>query len=64
MQISSWRKPGDKTKESIQEVTIINQKLRKRKQYIASLQTETELLGQTVAGYQAEIDKVQAEIRG
>jgi murein hydrolase activator len=27
------------------------------------LETETELVGQTVAGYQAEIDKVQAEIK-
>jgi septal ring factor EnvC (AmiA/AmiB activator) len=52
-----------KTKESIQEVNIINQKLKKRQQYIASLETETELVGKTVAEYQAEIDKVQAEIK-
>ncbi len=51
-----------KTKASLQEVNIINQKLRKRKQYIASLETETELVGQTVAEYQAEINKLQAEI--
>ncbi len=52
-----------KTKASLQEVSIINEKLRKRKQYISGLETETELVGQTVAGYQAEIDKVQAEIK-
>ena len=52
-----------KTKASLQEVSIINEKLRKRKQYISGLETETELVGQTVAGYQAEIDRVQAEIK-
>lgn len=52
-----------KTKASIEEVNIINQKLRKRKQYIASLETETEMVGKTVAEYQNEIDKVQAEIK-
>ena len=51
------------TKASLQEVNIINQKLRKRKQYITGLETETELVGNTVAEYQAEIDKVQAEIK-
>ena len=50
------------TKASLREVNIINEKLRKRKQYISGLETETELVGQTVAEYQAEIDKVQAEI--
>ncbi len=52
-----------RTKASIQEVNIMNQKLRKRKQYIESLETETEMVGKTVAEYQAEIDKVQAEIK-
>jgi murein hydrolase activator len=52
-----------KTKASIEEVNIINQKLKKRQQYIVSLETETELVGKNVAEYQAEIDKVQAEIR-
>jgi len=52
-----------KTKASIEEVNIINQKLKKRQQYIASLETETEMVGKTVAEYQAEIDKVQAEIK-
>ncbi len=52
-----------KTKASLQEVNIINQKLRKRKQYIASLETETELVGKTVGEYQDEINKVQSEIK-
>jgi murein hydrolase activator len=52
-----------KTKASIEEVNIINQKLRKRQQYIASLETETEMVGKTVAEYQGEIDKIQAEIK-
>jgi murein hydrolase activator len=51
------------TKASLQEVNIINQKLKKRQQYIFSLETETELVGKTVAQYQAEIEKVQKEIR-
>jgi septal ring factor EnvC (AmiA/AmiB activator) len=51
------------TKASLQEVNIINEKLRKRQQYIAGLETETELVGQTVAEYQAEIEKVQAEVK-
>jgi septal ring factor EnvC (AmiA/AmiB activator) len=52
-----------KTKESIQEVNIINQKLKKRQQYIASLETETELVGKSVAEYQGEIEKIQVEIK-
>jgi septal ring factor EnvC (AmiA/AmiB activator) len=51
------------TKASLQEVNIINQKLKKRKQYITGLETETEMVGQTVAEYQSEIEKVQAEIK-
>jgi murein hydrolase activator len=51
------------TKASLQEVNIINQKLKKRQQYISGLETETEMVGQTVAEYQAEIEKVQAEIK-
>jgi len=51
------------TKASLQEVNIINQKLVKRKLYISSLETETELVGRTVAEYQSDIDKVQAEIK-
>jgi murein hydrolase activator len=51
------------TKASLQEVNIINQKLKKRQQYILGLETETEMVGQTVAEYQAEIEKVQAEIK-
>jgi septal ring factor EnvC (AmiA/AmiB activator) len=51
------------TKVSLQEVNIINQKLKKRQQYIMSLETETELVGKTVAEYQTEIDKIQAEIK-
>ena len=52
-----------KTKASLQEVSIINEKLKKRRQYISGLETETELVGQTVAEYQEEIDKVTAEIK-
>jgi septal ring factor EnvC (AmiA/AmiB activator) len=51
------------TKASLQEVNIINQKLKKRQQYITGLETETELVGQTVVEYQGEIDIVQAEIK-
>lgn len=52
-----------KTIASVVEINIINQKLKKRQQYISSLETETELVAQTAKEYQVEIEKVQAEIK-
>jgi murein hydrolase activator len=52
-----------KTKQSLQEIYLINEKLKRRKEYIVSLETETGLVAQTVAEYQIEIDKIENEIK-
>jgi murein hydrolase activator len=51
-----------RTKQSLQEVNIINEKLRKRKEYIVNLEAETALLGNDIDACQMSVNNIELNI--
>jgi septal ring factor EnvC (AmiA/AmiB activator) len=51
-----------KTKQSLIEIDVINEKLKKRQQYIVNLATETSLVEGSIEEYEAEIGKLEAQV--
>lgn len=51
-----------KTKESLREIDIINAKLRKRKEYIVSLEAETTLLNGSISDCESSIQHLESEM--
>jgi murein hydrolase activator len=51
-----------KTKQSLQEVNIMNEKLKKRREYIVSLEAETALLGDDIDACQNSVSSIEKNL--
>lgn len=52
-----------KTKQSLIEIDVINEKLKKRQQYIMNLATEASLVEGTIDEYTLEIEKLEVQVQ-